>query len=138
MLLRTSQVSMTWMALLLILTASLLLKNGTTAADPLMPVAMFPPEKAALPGLHALAAICLCAGRGTSVLNGQSELSFYSQRDISSAVGSLQPDETLQLEMKEVHLNSTLFVTASDIVIRGAHGMTTVRCPEEGGAFLIT
>ena len=82
----------------------------------------------------------LSAGRGASVLGGPNESSAVEQaRDVPTAMRSLQSGQTLLLDETEVHLDSTLFIAASDIMIRGAaSGMTTVRCPAQGGAFVIT
>ena len=51
---------------------------------------------------------------------------------------SLRPGQTLQLEVEELRLDSTLTVAASDVVIRGRRGTTTVRCPAAGGGFVLT
>ena len=80
----------------------------------------------------------LSAGRGTSVLGGADESpSSGYKRDVASAIGSLQLGHTMQLNETEVVLDSTLFVAASDVTIRGIDGKTTVRCPAAGDAFVI-
>ena len=78
------------------------------------------------------------AGRGSSALGRPNELSADEQMDVPLAVESLKPGETLQLEMEQIRLDSKLVIAASNIRIRGARGMTTLRCPAEGGAFVIT
>ena len=78
----------------------------------------------------------LCAGRGAGV----SRVLQQSAADtgVLQSVTGLRPGQTLQLEVDELRLDSTLTVAASDIVIRGRRGTTTVRCPATGGGFVMT
>ena len=77
----------------------------------------------------------LCAGHGTGVLRGLNQM---ANGDVLQSLSRLRPGQTHQFEDEELRLDSTLTVVASDIAIRGARGMTTVHCPPNGGAFLMT
>ena len=127
--------STAWRTLLFVLCASLLLEQGITA-NHLMPGADSA-KRAALLALHAPATTSLFPGRDASVLGGVNDKSASCQADVASDILSTQPGQTLLLNETEVCLDSTLTIASSDIVIRGADGMTTVHCPAEGGAFVL-
>ena len=49
----------------------------------------------------------------------------------------LEDGQSVSLEESVVVLTETLVVDASNVEIRGAPGMTKVKCPKKGGAFVV-
>ena len=77
------------------------------------------------------------AGRETSPVSTPQEDVISTEEGALEALWGLEDDGSLVLGMREVKLNATLPIAASHIVIAGAPGMTRVRCPPRGSAFVI-
>ena len=59
------------------------------------------------------------------------------ENDALYQLKDLHDGETLLLEQRELSLSETVYIYASDVLIRGASGGTEIECPPHGGALVI-
>ena len=64
--------------------------------------------------------------------NEQSE-----ENDALHQLKSLHDGETVLLEAQEISLSETVYIYASEVLIRGTGGGTKIECPPQGGALVI-